>query len=94
MFCHFNGNQQIWLIGLANTQTQDFRIEAVYDRNSDILEKIIKFHVSKGNNIITDGRPAYNWMIVPSCGYHGIIHIHGQNDFGFCSESTLYIESV
>ena len=29
LFCHFNGNQQIWLIGLVNTQTQDFRIEAV-----------------------------------------------------------------
>ena len=94
LFCHFNGNQQIWLIGLINTQTQDFKIEAVYGRKSDILEKIIKFHVSKGNNIITDGWPGYNWMNDSSCGYHRIIHIHGQNDFGHGSETTPYIERV
>lgn len=24
LFCHFNGNQQIWLIGLIKTQSTDF----------------------------------------------------------------------
>jgi hypothetical protein len=54
-FCDFNGNQQIWLIGLVNIQTQDFRIEAVYERNSDILEKIIKFMYQKAIiSLLTD----------------------------------------
>ena len=53
-FCHFNGNNQIWLIVLINTQTKDFRIEALLERNSEILEKIIRHHASIGNNIITD----------------------------------------
>ena len=74
LFCHFNGNRQIWLIGLINTNTQEFRIEAVYDRNSEIMEKIIKHHVGEGNFIITDGWGAYSWMDNPN--------IHGHHDFG------------
>ena len=54
---------------------------------------IIRFHVSSGNNIITDGWNAYDWMN-PNSGYNRIIHYHRHNDFGFGAESTSYIESV
>ena len=54
-FCHINGIHQIWLIGMINTVTYNFRIEAVYERNSDIMQKIIKHHIGIGNSIITDG---------------------------------------
>ena len=94
MICHFNGNNQIWLIGLINTETKDFRIEAVLERNSEILEKIIRHHVSIGNNIITDGWSGYNWMDNPNSGFHRIIHVHGLHDFGHGAESTSHIESV
>ena len=94
LFCHFNGNNQIWLIGLINTETKDFRIEAVLERNSEILEKIIRHHVSIGNNIITDGWSGYNWMDNPNSGFHRIIHVHGLHDFGHGAESTSHIESV
>ena len=30
-FCHFNGNNQIWLGGLIETQTKNFRIETVLE---------------------------------------------------------------
>jgi len=94
LFCHFNGNRQIWLIGLINTNTHEFRIEAVYERNSEIMEKIIKHHVGEGNFIITDGWGAYSSMDNPNSGYHRIIHIHGHHDFGHGDESTSHIEGV
>jgi len=30
----------------------------------------------------------------PSSGYHRIVHIHAQNNFGHAPQSTSYIESV
>ena len=94
LFCHNHGNEQIWLIGLVNTRNKNFRIEAVKSRDSDILEKIIRHHVGIGNNIVTDGWGAYNWMNSLNSGYHRIIHIHGHHDFGYGAESTSHVESV
>ena len=31
LFCHYNCNQQIWLIGLIDTYSHDFRIEAIFN---------------------------------------------------------------
>ena len=94
LFCYFNGTNQIWLIGFINIQTKDFLIEAVLERKSEILEKIIRHHVSIGNNIITDGWNGYNWMNNPNSGFNRIIHVHGLHDFGQGAESTSHIESV
>lgn len=54
LFCHFDGTKQIWLIDMINTSTYEFRIEAVYERNSEIMKKIIKHHIGKGNTLITE----------------------------------------
>ena len=94
LFSHHDGHNQIWVIGLINTRTYDFRTEAVYSRDADILEKIIRYHISIGNNIITDGWGAYNWMNAANSGFNRIIHIHGHHDFGHGDESTSHIESV
>lgn len=55
LFSHYDGHRHIWVIGLINTRTFEFLTEAVYSRDSGILEKIIRHHISTGNNIITDG---------------------------------------
>ena len=80
--------------GLINTRNKNFRIEAVKTRDSDILEKIIRHHVGIGNNIVTDGWGAYNWMNSFNSGYRRIIHIHGNHDFGYGAEATSHVESV
>ena len=89
LFCHNHGNEQIWLIGLVNTRNKNFRIEAVKSRDSDILEKIIRHHVGIGNNIVTDGWGAYNWMNSLNSGYHRIIHIHGTMILGMVLNPLL-----
>ena len=54
LFCHNQGHEQIWLIGLINSRNKNLRIEAFKRRDSDILEKIIRHHVRTGNNVVTD----------------------------------------
>ena len=56
--------------------------------HSGILERIIRHHISIGNNIITDGLGAYDWMNSRNSGYNRIIHIHGHHDFDHVEEST------
>ena len=50
--------------------------------------------MSTGNNIITDGWIAYDWMNNPNSGYNRIIHYHRHHDFSFGEQSTSYIESA
>ena len=94
LFCHTNMNEQIWLIGLINTRNKNFRLEAVTRRDGDILQRIIRQHIGTGNNVVTDGWGAYNWMNSVNSGFNRIIHIHGQHDFGYGEQSTSHIESV
>lgn len=74
LFCHTYNNEQIWLVGLINTYTKYFRIEAVKDRNAETLKKIIYHHVETGNTLVTDGC---------NSGFRRIIHNHCLHDFGF-----------
>ena len=60
LFCHCNGKTKIWVIGLINTRNKDFRTEVVYSRDSDIFEKIVRYHIVPGNNIITDYGQIFN----------------------------------
>lgn len=94
LFCHTDSNGSIWLIRLINTNTKYFRIEAVKEWNSEILEKIIRHHNGRGNTIITDGWPSYSWLNQNKSGYHHIVHILGRHDFGFGEQSTSHVESI
>lgn len=58
------------------------------------MKKIIKQHIGIGNNMVTDGWGAYEWMDANNLGYNRIIHIHGHHDFGYEEESTSHVESV
>ena len=93
LFSYIN-NEHIWLIGLIDTNNKYFRIEAVKDRGTETMKKIICHHIDIGNNIITDGWGSYQWLDNPIYGYRRIIYIHGNLDFGFTHESTSQIESV
>ena len=93
LFCHSNENSQLQVIGLINTRAYEFGTEAVFSRDSQILEKIIRFRIVHGNNGITDGWGSYNWMN-NNADFNRIIHIHGHNDFDLNDESTSHIENV
>ena len=68
LFAHKNG-KQIWLLGIINNSTKDFRIEGTYERTTDCIQKFICFNLKKGNNIITDGFASYNFLDRIDSGY-------------------------
>ena len=82
LFCYTTQNKKIWLIGLINTLTKYFRIEAVNERSRNNIEKIIRHNISECNSIITNDFTRYNWINNRNSDYNHIIHIHGQNDLG------------
>ena len=90
---HYNG-KQIWLLGICDNNTKEFRIEASYDRDAETLKEFITSFVKKGNNIITDGWAGYSFLDEPGSGYRRIPHIHGGGDFGYGLQSTSHIESI
>ena len=44
LITHRNG-KQIWLLGIINNSTKDFRIEGTYERTTDCIQKFICFNV-------------------------------------------------
>ena len=84
----------MWVIGLINNSTKAFRTQATYIRDENTLSKFIKKYVPRGNYIISDGWPAYNFLDSPNSGYIHLIHIHGGDDFGFGIQTTFHIESI
>ena len=56
-------------MGIINTQTKDFGIVPVYNRNSNNLKNIIIKFVEKGNVIISDVWVGYNNFSSANSGY-------------------------
>ena len=85
---------QIWILGIINNTTKDFRLEGAYTRNSSTLEKFIKK--------ICLGRLQYHyWQFwgydfidLTNFGYRRFKHIHEGGDFWLVIQSTSHIESI
>ena len=60
-FSHID-NKQIWVIGLINTQTKEFRLIPSFKRDSATIKKIVEKFIKRGNIIITDSWAAYDWI--------------------------------
>ena len=85
---------QIWLLGIIDTASKDFRIEPVLNRDAETLKQFITRNVAKGNFIITEGWAGYNFLDSNDSGYTRKRHDHGDSDFGYGRESTSHIESI
>lgn len=85
---------QLWVLGVCDNKTKDFRIAVCKNRNASTLKHFIKSLVPKGNNIICDGWRGYEWIDEANSGYVRYVHIRERNDFGFGLESTSHIESI
>ena len=94
MFCHDVNKDQLWVLGVCDNKSKDFRIVVCKNRNASTLKHFIKSIVPKGNNIICDGWKRYEWIEEANLGYVRYVHIHGRNDFGFGLESTSHIENL
>ena len=79
---------------MINTHNRLIRLELSYDRNTDIMKKIIKSHIKTGNIVVTDGWSAYSWLGHPFSGYIHSMHNHAAGNFGYGLDSTSHIEAL
>ena len=93
-FSHDINSESIWVLGMTNNTTKDFRVVATKIRDTIHLKEFITRYISPGNKIITDGWAGYDWADSPNSGYIRYRHIHGQHDFGFGIESTSHVETI
>lgn len=53
LFTHHN-QKQIWILGIVNNSTKEFRLEASYNRDADSMEKFLTNNAKGGNTIISN----------------------------------------
>ena len=93
LFSHQNG-EQIWIVGLLNNDTNELWLEMVKDRNSEVLEYIIRKYTDTGNICITDGWQWYSFLDRINSGYIHHAYNHGRGEWGIGIDSTSRIESI
>ena len=52
----------ILVLWIKENSNKDFRVKAVKERNSDVLNNFIISYIERGNKIITDGWPVYTFL--------------------------------
>lgn len=87
-------NKSIWLLGIINNNTKNFRIEPVINRDADTIKTFLTKYVGSGNRIVIDGWSGYDFLDHPLSGYRRYKHIHGRSDFGYGVPSTSHIENI
>ena len=93
LITHHN-NKQIWLLGVINNTTKNFRIIGSFNRDASTLSRFIKKFVRTGNQIVTDSWGGYNWIDSAESGYQHIKYNHGLGLFGSGLQSTSHMEAV
>ena len=58
------GNENIWVIGVINNRTKQFRLEISKLRNSNVLKKFIFAYVKPGNIIMSDRWAGYDFLSI------------------------------
>ena len=89
-----SNNTQIWLLGVINNTTKQFRIVGTLTRDANAISKFIKKFICPGNIIITDSWQAYNWLNEPNSGYSHINFNHSFGSFVSGLTSTSHMESI
>ena len=85
--------QQIWVLGIIDNYSKDFRLNLTLDRNQETLKSFIARYVEPGNTIVTDGWQGYDFLSNTD-DYRHDRHVHGRGDFGYGLNSTSHIESI
>jgi len=84
----------VWLLGIIDNASKDFRLEAVFNRDEITIKSFISRNVEIGNNIVSDDWSSYDYLDNNFSGYSHIKHVHGHRDFGFGIQSTSHVESI
>ena len=68
-FCKDVNGSHLWVIGAIENDTRDFMIILSRDRDANTIKKFITRFIPKGNKIVTDGWPSYDWLDNTNSGY-------------------------
>ena len=93
LFRH-SDNAQIWILGIIDTSSKEFRLERYLSRNSEILKKFISKFAKSGNTIISDHWIGYDFLDRMDSGHSHIKFNHGMGQFGFSLTSTSHIGDI
>jgi len=93
LFAHSH-NKQVWILGIINNTSKDFRLDGIFNRDTNSLKNFITKYVKTGNTIISDSWRAYNFLGQNDSGYINIQHNHNQQTFGQGIISASHIESI
>jgi len=93
LFTHHN-QKQIWILGIVNNSTKEFRLEASYNRDADSMEKFLTNNAKGGNTIISNRWGSYSFMDRPGPVYINLTHVHVHGNFGQGLNSTSHIEVI
>ena len=55
LFVYDVNKTPLWVLGMTNNETKDFRIVVSKRRDQTALKEFITRYIPKGNNIVTDG---------------------------------------
>ena len=62
LLSHTNEGEQIWILGIIDKISKDFRLNLTLDRNQETLKNFITRYVEPGNTIVTDGLSGYDFL--------------------------------
>ena len=62
LFSNTHIGEQIWVLGIVDNLTKDFRLDLSLDRNQERIKSVITQYVESGNTIVTDGWQDYNFL--------------------------------
>ena len=92
-FCTDENKNKIWVLGIIDNISKDFRLDITYQRNQNNLKSFIMNYVLSGIHIVCDGWAGYAFIDNME-GYTREMHNHGGGDFGLGLSSTSHIESI
>ena len=76
LFVYDVNKTPLWVLGMTNNETKDFRIVVSKRRDQAALKESITRYIPKGNNIVTDGWSGYEWVDQIDSGYTRFEHRH------------------
>lgn len=62
MFCHDINGSKIWVLGITDNISKNFRIVASKSTETDIVKTFIYRYIRKDNHLVTDGFISYNFL--------------------------------
>ena len=82
------------MLGIINTSSKSFRLEATLDRSEQTLKKFVENYVKGGNSIVSEGWRGYYFLNHEDSKYEHITTNHLIGNFSAGLRSSSHIEAI